>query len=146
MIIENRVTYFYVTFLALITCTLYIYGWITQPTDGSTWATENNTVVVRAVPIGSAAHAAGIQIGDKILYVNGHRAEVDFIHQVHYRYYSVGSIVEYYILRNHSLLSISVTLQSMWSTAPLYFLSYYGLIISILSRLEQISTTQDKSL
>ena len=125
-------SYYLVAFFAFLTVLLYIYSWNTQPTDGATWVIVKDTAVVRKVPSGSAGDNAGLRIGDRILSVDGHRAELHFTHQMFYRYSAVGSTVEYRVLRDGAIITFPVTLESIWSTSPIYFIFYYCLIFSIL--------------
>ena len=126
--------YYVVALVATVTTILYVYGWTTHPTDGAQWVMERDTVVVRAVGGGSAAEKVGIFVGDRILTVDGKRATVVFpTNDPISRHAAVGSLLEYHVLRNGTLLEFHVPLQSTWSTAPTLFTLYHLLIFSVLT-------------
>ena len=129
---EPQWKYLLITSGAIAACLLRMYGWLTVPTDGATWVTERDTVVVSAVYAQSAAEKAGLAVGDEIISVNDHPAAVRLSVKMLYRYFSVGSVVEYAVLRNGQLMKIPVELQSYWSVAPAYFSCYYLLIAYVI--------------
>ncbi len=126
-------TYFLLTFVALLECFLYVYDYNYMACDRASWLGPRNPVTLQYIYPGGPADRAGLQVGDKVLSVNGIGATWYYVGYTVSHNFVPGETVNYEIVRGTQRLIVPVALVSIWSCAGLFFPAFYAIVAIIIA-------------